>query len=151
MIHESKFYTIENNKGNGYACIIENGKTFEKAGVNASQLTIKLTPGIYKAMTDQDHMKAIREENIDDYNMFACGLSLVIHPINPFVPTVHANYRVLMVINKETREIEDWWFGGGCDLTPMYLNIPDAIHFHKVLKEACDKHDESYYPLYKKK
>jgi len=54
-----------------------------------------------------------------------------------------------MVLDKETREIVDWWFGGGCDLTPIYLNISDSIHFHRVLKEACDKHDKEYYPKYK--
>lgn len=148
MINESIIF-IENNKGNGSACIVENGTTFEKAGVNVSQLTIKITQGIYKTMSDQNHMRSISADSLDDYQMFACGLSLVIHPINPFVPTVHANYRVLIIIHKETKEIEDWWFGGGCDLTPIYLNVSDAIHFHKVLKEACDKHDESYYPKYK--
>ena len=81
-------------------------------------------------------MKSIKEEDIDKYDMFACGLSLVIHPINPFVPTTHANYRVIVIINKEDNEIEDWWFGGGSDLTPTYLNVSDAIHFHTVLKNS---------------
>jgi len=65
------------------------------------------------------------------------------------VPTVHANYRVLMVVNKETNEVEDWWFGGGSDLTPIYLNIFDAIHFHSVLKRACDKFDKDFYNTFK--
>ena len=143
------FHSLANSKGNGSACIIENGSTYEKAGVNVTQITMSLNKGIYKTMSDQNHLKTIKEEEVDQYNMFACGLSLVIHPINPYVPTVHANYRVLIVVRKDTDEIEDWWFGGGSDLTPIYLNIPDAIHFHSVLKNACDKHDKSFYPKYK--
>jgi coproporphyrinogen III oxidase len=81
--------------------------------------------------------------------MFACGLSLVVHPLNPHVPTTHCNYRVIVVSHKETKEVKDWWFGGGCDLTPIYLNVPDAIHFHSVLKLASDKHDMNYYSKFK--
>ena len=100
-------------------------------------------------MKEKNHMKMINKEDIEKYNMFAWGLSLVIHPLNPFVPTVHANYRTLMVINKDSNEIEDWWFGGGSDLTPIYLNIFDAIHFHSVLKKTCDKYDKEFYPVFK--
>ena len=81
-------------------------------------------------------MKTINEKDITSYNMFACGLSLVIHPLNPFVPTVHANYRTLMIVHKDTSQIDDWWFGGGADLTPIYLNKEDAVHFHTVYKNA---------------
>lgn len=140
----------EDKNGDGIACIIEEGKTYEKAGVNVTQLRVPLNKGIYKTMSDQMHLQSIKEEEIDQYDMFACGLSLVIHPLNPYVPTTHANYRLLVVQRKDNDEVKDWWFGGGSDLTPIYLSVSDAIHFHKIVKEACDKHDYEYYPKYKK-
>jgi coproporphyrinogen III oxidase len=75
---------------------------------------------------------------------FATGISLVIHPCNPMVPTVHMNLRYF--------EMDDGasWFGGGTDLTPYYLYEEDAQHFHRVLKTACDKHSTEYYPRFKK-
>jgi coproporphyrinogen III oxidase len=73
----------------------------------------------------------------------AGGLSLVLHPRNPHVPTVHANYRFIHQGSKA-------WFGGGADLTPYYLQEEDAVHFHRIHKEACDRHDPAYYPRYKK-
>jgi len=78
---------------------------------------------------------------------FACGISSVIHPRNPNVPTVHFNYRYFEV--EEPNGNKRWWFGGGCDLTPYYLDEADAVHFHKTLKDACDKHDKSYYSKFK--
>jgi coproporphyrinogen III oxidase len=83
-------------------------------------------------------------------NFFACGLSMVIHPKNPFVPTVHANWRYFELYNTKG-ELQDQWFGGGQDLTPYYLFEEDARHFHKVCKKACDVHDKDFYPLYKKR
>ncbi len=80
---------------------------------------------------------------------FACGLSLVIHPYNPFVPTVHANYRMFELYD-EAGKVTDRWFGGGTDLTPYYLFEEDAIHFHTTYKRALDPFDESFYPDYKK-
>ena len=88
--------------------------------------------------------------NVDDVDFFACGLSLVIHPKSPFVPTVHANWRYFEMYDK-AGEIVDSWFGGGQDLTPYYLFDEDAVHFHKVCKKACDLHDAAFYPEYKKK
>lgn len=79
---------------------------------------------------------------------FAAGLSAVIHPRNPMVPTVHFNYRYFEIIQPDGST--QWWFGGGTDLTPYYVNEDDFKHFHKTLKEACDKHDKSYYPKFKK-
>ena len=81
---------------------------------------------------------------------FACGLSLVIHPKNPFVPTVHGNWRYFELYNSKG-EIQDQWFGGGQDLTPYYLFEEDARHFHQVCKKACDLYDEDFYYQYKKK
>ncbi|XP_009328922.1 PREDICTED: oxygen-dependent coproporphyrinogen-III oxidase, mitochondrial, partial [Pygoscelis adeliae] len=78
----------------------------------------------------------------------AMGVSSVIHPKNPHVPTMHFNYRYFEI--EEADGTKQWWFGGGTDLTPTYLNEEDAVHFHKTLKEACDKHGLKLYPKYKK-
>lgn len=81
--------------------------------------------------------------------MWACGVSLVIHPLNPHVPTTHANYRLLVVTHREQNVVMDWWFGGGADLTPIYINAPDAIHFHTTLKLAMDPFGKELYQKYK--
>ena len=122
--------------GGGRTRVIENGKVFEKGGVNISQVHGKLPE------TMQQYFGVI------DANFFACGLSLVLHPVNPMVPTVHANWRYFEMYNQEG-EIVDQWFGGGQDLTPYYLFDEDATHFHQVCKTSCDAHDASFYPKYK--
>jgi coproporphyrinogen III oxidase len=73
---------------------------------------------------------------------WACGLSLVLHPQNPLVPTVHANFRMIVQGGKA-------WVGGGADLTPYYLFEEDVAHFHRTFKAACDRHDPAYYPKFK--
>jgi coproporphyrinogen III oxidase len=85
---------------------------------------------------------------VKEANFFACGLSLVLHPLNPMVPTVHANWRYFEMYNKQGVLI-DQWFGGGQDLTPYYLFEKDAKHFHQTCKAACDMHDPLFYPKYK--
>ncbi len=87
---------------------------------------------------------------VKDADFFACGLSLVLHPKSPKVPTVHANWRYFEMYNKEGNVV-DQWFGGGQDLTPYYLFDEDARHFHSVCKQACDEHDPDFYIEYKKK
>lgn len=124
--------------GGGRTRVIENGNVFEKGGVNISAVHGALPPAMQKYF------------KVGEVDFFACGLSLVIHPKNPFVPTVHANWRYFEMYNKEG-EIIDSWFGGGQDLTPYYLFEEDARHFHQVCKEACDKHHPSFYPDFKKK
>lgn len=124
--------------GGGRTRVIQNGNIFEKGGVNISAVHGPLP----KAM--QSYF------NVEDCDFFACGLSLVIHPKNPFVPTVHANWRYFEMYDKEGNTI-DRWFGGGQDLTPNYLFESDAIHFHSICKEACDKHDPSFYSEFKSK
>ncbi len=123
--------------GGGRTRVIESGAVFEKGGVNISKVYGELPK------TMQDYFKV---ENVD---FFACGLSLVLHPKNPFVPTVHANWRYFEMYDKQGNVVKSW-FGGGQDLTPYYLFEEDAIHFHKVSKEACDKHNSEFYPKYKK-
>lgn len=122
--------------GGGESRIISGGNVFEKGGVNVSVVHGKL-PAI-----------AAQQLKIDGNSFFACGLSLVIHPFNPFVPTVHANWRYFEVYN-EDGEVLDAWFGGGTDLTPYYLFDSDVIHFHSVQKNSCDLFDPSLYPVFK--
>lgn len=123
--------------GGGRTRVIENGNVFEKGGVNISAVHGPLP----KAM--QAYF------NVGDVDFFACGLSLVIHPKSPMVPTVHANWRYFEMYDK-TGNVVDSWFGGGQDLTPYYLFDEDAVHFHQTCKTACDKHDAAFYPRFKK-
>ncbi|CAH8582558.1 unnamed protein product [Heterobilharzia americana] len=130
--------------GGGISCILENGEVFEKAGVNISVITGNLSPMAAKEMR-------ARHKDIDpnkEYKFFACGISSVIHPLNPYVPTTHFNFRYFEVDLGNNRK--SWWYGGGADLTPYYLFDEDAKHFHEQLKLACDKHHESFYPRFKK-
>lgn len=88
--------------------------------------------------------------NLGRYVLYANGVSLVIHPVNPFVPTVHANFRFMRVKEKETDQLVDEWFGGGCDLTPNYLFEEDAILFHKCIRDAMVQSDEKGEQLYQR-
>ncbi|MCY1482710.1 Coproporphyrinogen-III oxidase, aerobic [compost metagenome] len=123
--------------GGGRTRVIENGAVFEKGGVNISAVHGPLP----KAM--QTYF------NVGDVDFFACGLSLVIHPKNPKVPTVHANWRYFEMYDKQGNTVNQW-FGGGQDLTPYYLFEEDAKHFHQTCKSACDKHNPEFYPKFKK-
>lgn len=123
--------------GGGRTRVIENGAIFEKGGVNISAVHGELPEALRKQF------------GVKEGNFFACGLSLVLHPKNPFVPTVHANWRYFEMYNSNG-DIVTQWFGGGQDLTPYYLFEEDAIHFHTVCKSACDQHDKEFYPKYKK-
>ena len=123
--------------GGGKTRVIANGNIFEKGGVNTSVVFGDVTDAMRAAL------------KIDGAKWFACGLSLVIHPINPFVPTVHCNYRMFELYN-ENDEVTDRWFGGGTDLTPYYLFEEDAKHFHQTYKDVCDQFDRSFYAKFKK-
>jgi coproporphyrinogen III oxidase len=128
--------------GGGITCILQDGKVFEKAGVNVSVVHGKLPPAAVAQMRSRG--KNLQGESLPFY---ALGISSVIHPTNPYVPTVHFNYRYFEV---ETKDGVQWWFGGGTDLTPYYLNASDATHFHSTLKAACDKFGLELYPKFKK-
>jgi coproporphyrinogen III oxidase len=133
--------------GEGISCVLQDGNVFEKAGVNISIVHGKLPLPAIK------QMRANASEQLKGpgpYNFFTASLSLVLHPHNPFAPTVHLNYRYFEIINPENPENKVWWFGGGSDLTPSYLIEEDAEHFHKTLKNACDKHDPAFYTDFKK-
>ncbi|WP_010227441.1 oxygen-dependent coproporphyrinogen oxidase [Gillisia marina] len=124
--------------GGGRTRVIENGAVFEKGGVNISQVHGPLPPAM------QHYFK------VGEVDFFACGLSLVLHPKNPMVPTVHANWRYFEMYDKSGKII-DSWFGGGQDLTPYYLFDEDAKHFHEICKKACDAHNPDFYAEYKQK
>ncbi len=123
--------------GGGRTRVIEGGNVFEKGGVNISTVHGKMPDALQKNM------------NTKGSHFFACGLSLVLHPENPFVPTVHANFRYFEMYD-ENHEKMDCWFGGGSDLTPYYLFEEDAIHFHQSQKDTADKHGKDLYPKFKK-
>ena len=123
--------------GGGKTRLIANGNVFEKGGVNTSIVF----GNVSEAMKTQ--------LKIHGAKWFACGLSLVLHPVNPFVPTVHCNYRMFELYN-ENDEVIDRWFGGGTDLTPYYLFEEDAKHFHQTYKNVCDEFDFSFYRKFKK-
>jgi len=122
--------------GGGRTRILENGAVFEKAGVNFSAVEGLLPEEFAQKIAPEIEGARGRE-------FFATGVSLVLHPQHPFVPTVHANFPYL-----EKGQVG--WFGGGTDLTPYYPIDEDIIHFHRTLKEACDMHDPDYYRRFKK-
>lgn len=118
--------------GGGKTRVIKNGGVFEKGGVNTSVVFGKLP----EVMQQKFNTKA--------NEFFACGLSLVLHPKNPMIPTVHANWRYFEMKN-EHGDVIDSWFGGGTDLTPYYIDEEDCIHFHNTLKETLDPFGEEWY------
>jgi coproporphyrinogen III oxidase len=123
--------------GGGRTRVIENGAIFEKGGVNISAVHGELPEVLRKQF------------NADEGTFFACGLSLVLHPINPMIPTVHANWRYFEMYDT-TGKMVTQWFGGGQDLTPYYLFDEDAIHFHTVCKNVCDSYSPDFYSTFKK-
>lgn len=134
------------NGGGGITCVLQDGNVFEKAGVNISVVYGTLPkPAIQKMRANHKRL----DPSVESLDFFAAGLSMVLHPKNPMAPTVHLNYRYFETANPDGSS-QAWWFGGGSDLTPSYLFDEDAIHFHKTLKQACDSHDKTYYPRFKK-
>lgn len=125
--------------GGGHSRIINDGNLFEKGGVSTSTVHGKLP-------------KPIQERfEVEQGWFWAGGISLVIHPWSPMIPTVHANFRYFELYDDaDMTDVRDCWFGGGADLTPYYLWDEDAVHFHQVLKKACDLHGDDLYPRFKK-
>lgn len=117
--------------GGGRSRVIK-GQVIEKGGVNFSAVHGAMPEKITKAL------------GIPSGNFFATGVSIVLHPVSPMMPIIHMNVRYFEMSN------EVWWFGGGIDLTPHYVEVDDAKWFHEQLKTVCDKHDEAYYPKFKK-
>ena len=119
--------------GGGRTRVIREGRVFEQGGVNFSEVWGNTLP---PAILTQRPEAA-------GHDFFATGTSMVLHPRNPYVPTVHLNYRYF-----EAGPV--WWFGGGADLTPYYPFAEDAVHFHQTIKQACDIHHPEYYPTFKR-
>ena len=133
--------------GGGTTCVLQEGNVFEKAGIGVSVVYGHLPkPAIAKMRVNHKNLGGGDGDGVD---FFAAGLSMVLHPHNPMAPTVHLNYRYFETNDHEGNP-SAWWFGGGSDLTPTYLFEEDAVHFHKTIKEACEKHDKAYYPRFKK-
>ena len=124
--------------GGGKSCVLAGGKVFESAGINFSHVFGGELPGSATA-----HRPELAGRSFQ-----AMGVSLVIHPNNPYIPTSHANVRFFIA----EKEGEDpvWWFGGGFDLTPYYGNEEDVKHWHQVSRDACEPFGEDVYPKYKK-
>src|ERR1051326_8573077 len=118
--------------GGGRTRVLEEGHVFEKAGVNFSS--------VHGNLPEQFASKIPLGSGTE---FFATGVSLVFHPRSPMVPAVHANFRYL-------EKGDTQWFGGGTDLTPCYPYAEDAMHFHRTIKQACDRHDLEFYPRFKK-
>ena len=128
----------EDGRGSGITRVITNGSLFEKGGVNFSIISGDNMP---KSATELRPELAGRKYT-------ALGISLVLHPENPFIPTTHANVRFFIAENEEEEPL--WWFGGGFDLTPYYGFEEDAIHWHKIANKACEPFGEKVYEKYKK-
>ncbi|MCB5185349.1 oxygen-dependent coproporphyrinogen oxidase [Methylobacillus gramineus] len=124
--------------GGGTSCMLEDGNVFERAGIGFSHvLGNKLPPSASVA-----HPEAAGR------SWQAMGVSLVFHPCNPFVPTVHMNVRFFVA--EKAGEEPIWWFGGGMDLTPYYGFEEDAVHFHRTCRDALNPFGQQYYPEFKK-
>jgi len=118
--------------GGGRSRVIQGGSVIEKGGV------------MYSAVWGDLHEKMLASMGlIEKVDFFATGVSIVIHPQSPLVPIIHMNVRYFEMSNGT------FWFGGGIDLTPHYVAEEDAIWFHQSLKNACDKHDKTYYEKFK--
>ena len=137
-VFEQDYWSRDDQRGNGVTCIISNGNVFEKGGVNFSIIRGDKMP---KSAT------ALRPE-LEGRQYTALGVSLVLHPDNPFIPTAHANVRFFVA--EEQGKDPIWWFGGGFDLTPYYGFDEDAVHWHETAKKACIPFGKDVYPKYKK-
>ena len=124
--------------GGGKSRVLTGGAVFEQAGVNYSHVFGANMPASATA-----HRPELAGRSFN-----ACGVSLVIHPNNPYLPTTHANVRFF--IAEKEGEAPVWWFGGGFDLTPFYPFEEDVVHWHQTAKAAVDPFGEQYYPAYKK-
>jgi len=117
--------------GGGRTRVIQSGAVIEKGGVNFSAVHGQLPEAVKRSF------------NVESDAFFATGVSIVIHPVNPFVPIIHMNIRYFEM-DEQTR-----WFGGGIDLTPHYVIPTDARFFHHRLKQTCDEFDKAFYPKFK--
>ncbi|RZL49630.1 MAG: oxygen-dependent coproporphyrinogen oxidase [Pedobacter sp.] len=124
--------------GGGRTRVMQNGNVIEKGGVNFSAVHGKLPEAVKKAF------------KVESDDFFATGVSIVMHPENPFVPIIHMNIRYFeMPDSRKADDEQTRWFGGGIDLTPHYVIPTDARFFHHRLKQTCDNFDPAFYPKFK--
>lgn len=129
---------VREEGGGGQSRVLTNGAVFEQAGVNFSHVSGATLPASATA-----HRPELAGRSFQ-----AMGVSLVIHPLNPYVPTSHANVRFF--IAEKPGEAPVWWFGGGFDLTPYYGFEEDARHWHQTAQQLCQPFGDDVYPKYKK-
>lgn len=130
-------WQYQNGQGGGLTRVLSNGPVIEKAGVNFSHVYGKSLPATATA----------KRPEWANLPFQALGVSVVVHPYNPYVPTTHGNVRFI-IIEKENQSY--WWFGGGFDLTPYYGFTEDCVYWHQIAKAACNPFGEEIYPKYKK-
>ena len=128
----------ERISGGGSTRVIAAGAAFEKGGVNTSVVTGTRLPASVVAQRPE----------LDGHGFFAAGVSVVLHPHNPYAPTAHCNFRYFESTAPDGTP-SAWWFGGGSDLTPYYPDLADVRHFHNLLRAACERHDGQFYPAFK--
>jgi len=131
-------WSYESGDGGGITRVIADGAVFEKGGVNLSAVEGPLSPKIAQRL------------EVQPQDFFATGISLVLHPASPRVPTVHMNLRYLEMLGELRPGQRRAWFGGGADMTPYYLREEDAVHFHRSFRTALDRHDPAHYPRFKR-
>ena len=128
--------------GGGVARVMTDGVTFEKAGINRSAVMGELPAAAARRLGGQGARDGAT-------HFFATGVSLVVHPRSPKVPTVHLNVRYFELTDAQG-QLTDSWFGGGTDLTPFYPHVEDGVTFHRALRAMADRHHASFYPDYKR-
>jgi len=124
--------------GGGVTRVLTDGRVFERAGVSLADVQGVLTERLAARLA------------VTPRPFSATGLSLVIHPLSPMVPTAHLNLRHIRLTGSGAPGERAEWFGGGADLTPYYLREEDARHFHATWRDVCNRHDPGYYPRFKK-
>ncbi len=134
---EAEFWAYPEG-GGGQTCILENGQVIEKGGVNFSDITAAALPKSASAKRPHLQQRPFR----------ATGVSVVVHPQNPYVPTSHFNVRLLQTVEQDNRI--SWWVGGGFDLTPFYPYVEDCVLWHQQAQAACDNYGPDLYPRFKK-
>lgn len=139
--HEEKNFSEDRwaypEGGGGVSCVFEQGKTLERAGVNFSHIQGKALPSVASE----------KRQDLAKNPFVAMGVSAVIHPHNPYVPTAHLNLRFFQSVGQDKTI---WWFGGGFDLTPYYPFEEDCIHWHSMAQKACLPFGKDVYSKFKK-